>query len=205
MRRVLVIDDHQLFAQGLSLLISRDLGLQVVMETRCEAALARLRGDADFALIVLDLELPGVSGIEGLHRLREVAPHIPVVVVSGHTATLARDTALERGARAFIAKSEAPENLIAALRRTLDTLGLPQPSSEPPSPRNASGLTARQQEVLLLMSEGQSNKMIARCLAMSENTVRNHVSAILERLGVTNRHEAAAAARRLGLLDENRA
>lgn len=205
MRRVLVIDDHQLFAQGLSLLISRDLGFQVVMETRCEAALARLRGDADFALIVLDLELPGVSGIEGLYRLREVAPHIPVVVVSGHTATLARDTALERGARAFIAKSEAPENLIAALRRTLDTLCLPQLSSELPAPRNASGLTARQQEVLLLMSEGQSNKMIARCLAMSENTVRNHVSAILERLGVTNRHEAAAAARRLGLLDENRA
>lgn len=191
---VLLVDDHPLFAQGMALLIERELALPSVRETSCEAALQRLQRGEAFSLVLLDLELPGLSGIEGVGRMRALCPGLPVVVCSSHQGELARDAVLERGARAFVSKAEPPQRLLDALRRAL--VGAPAPTAS----RAAGALTARQQQVLLLLAEGKSNKVIARALGMSENTVRNHVAALLDRLGAANRHEAAAAARRLGVL-----
>jgi DNA-binding NarL/FixJ family response regulator len=192
---VLLVDDHPLFAQGMALLIERELGLAAVRDTSCEAALQRLQRGENFSLVLLDLELPGLSGIEGVARIGALRPGLPVVVCSSHQGELARNAVLERGARAFVSKADAPDRLLAALRRALAGAAIPAAP-----PRAAGELTARQQQVLLLLAEGKSNKVIARALEMSENTVRNHVAALLDRLGAANRHEAAAAARRLGLL-----
>jgi len=200
---VLVIDDHALFAQGLALLIERDLDRAVEIAASCEAGLKRLAEGGPCALIVLDLELPGLSGLEGLRRIRSQAPQVPVVVVSSVQASLARDAVVERGAHAFVSKAEPPERLMPVLR---SALGIGAAGRRAGALAAAAGntsalvLTGRQQEVLLLVAAGKSNKVIARQLGMSENTVRNHVAAILDRLGAASRMEAAQAARRLGLL-----
>lgn len=199
-RRLLIVDDHTLFARGMALLVQQDLGLAADIDGSAEAALRRLGGGDRPALVLLDLELPGLSGLETVSRLRALDPQLPVVVCSSHQGDLARQAALERGARAYVSKAEPPERLVAVLRQALRGAS-PTHEAQPPAAADA-GLTARQREVLWLVAEGKSNKVIARQLDMSENTVRNHVAAILDRLGVQNRHEAAAAAQRLGLLRE---
>lgn len=193
--RVLIVDDHKLFAHGLAMLVQRDLELDTEVLGSCEEALARLERGERYGLVVLDLELPGMSGLQGLHRLRAMEPTMRVVVCSSNTSALAVQSAMDGGAQAYIHKSETPDQMCATLRRVLKGV-----AAEPRPIGTGSGLTTRQQEVLLLLVEGKSNKVIARALGMSENTVRNHVAAILERLGAANRHEAANAAVRLGLM-----
>ncbi len=196
LRPVLIVDDHPLFARGLALLLQQGLGLDSLIEPGCEPALRRLAAGERFIAVLLDLELPGMSGLEGLARIRAAAPELPVVVCSSHQAEAARQAARQRGAAAFVFKGDPPETLLATLSRALRSTGT---AAAVPAAQ-AGALTARQLEVLVLMAQGKSNKVVARSLDMSENTVRNHVAAILERLGVANRHEAGEAARRLGLL-----
>jgi DNA-binding NarL/FixJ family response regulator len=192
--KLLVVDDHTLFARGVALLVEQGLGWSVRLAGSVESALPLLA--EGFDAVLLDLELPGVSGLEGLARLQASAPSLPVVVCSSHSGELARAASLERGARAYLNKAEPPERLLAVLARALRGAS---ESAEGGKVAPAADLTPRQREVLWLVAEGKSNKVIARALDMSENTVRNHVAAILDRLGVGNRHEAAAAAQRLGL------
>lgn len=206
--RLLIVDDHALFARGIALLVEQALGWPCLLAARVEEAEQRLlaarSAGAPVTLVLLDLELPGLSGLEGLTRLRALEPGLAVVVCSAHGAELARRSALERGARAYVGKGESPDELLAVLRAAARA-----PAAAPghaPVQAPAAGdagpeLSPRQREVLWLLAEGKSNKVIARALGMAENTVRNHVAALLDRLGVANRHEAAAAAQRLGLLD----
>ncbi len=193
---VLIVDDHPLVADGMKLLVERYLALTCCVEGSVEAALARLARGERFALVMLDLELPTLSGLEGISRLLALDRELAIVVCSSHVGDAARHVALSRGARAYVGKAESTDRLLATLRRVLRDGSRVVPA---PAPASAEGLTARQREVLWLMADGKSNKVIALRLALSENTVRNHVAAILERLGVENRTEAAAAARRLGL------
>lgn len=194
----MIVDDHALFAHGVAMLLQHSLGLQTEIVGSVEAALARLAAGQRYCVALLDLELPGLSGLEGVQRLLAVDALLPIVVCSSHGADAARQAALGRGARAFVGKGEAPEQLLAAVRRA--RLGNSPVADGAAAPGRGDALTARQREVLWLVTQGKSNKVIARQLGMSENTVRNHVAAILERLGVQNRHEAATAAQRLGLL-----
>jgi two-component system, NarL family, nitrate/nitrite response regulator NarL len=193
---VLVVDDHPLFGRGVAMLVRDELRRPAVLEGSVEAALERLAAGEAFALVMLDLELPGLSGLEGVQRVRALRPKLPVVVCSSHQGELARQAAIERGAHAFVHKGEPPERLLAAMRSAL--AGVPGEAAG--AGQGSAMLTTRQREVLWLLSEGKSNKVIARALDMSENTVRNHVAAILDRLGVQNRHAAAAEAQRLGLM-----
>lgn len=195
--RILVIDDHRLFGEGLALLLREGLGASVELAETFAAGLARLQAPPPVSLVVLDIELPDTNGLEGVTRLRTAAEAPPVVVVSSHASPMARDTALARGAAAYVSKAEQPEPLMAALRAVMRGM---RPSQPLESAAAGAGFTLRQREVLILLAEGKSNKVIARQLAISENTVRNYVAAILDRLGVANRHEAARAAARLGLL-----
>jgi DNA-binding NarL/FixJ family response regulator len=202
--RLLIVDDHTLFARGVALLVEQSLGWAVAIAGRVEDAERQVREAASqgepTTLVLLDLELPGVSGLEGLSRLRALAPELPVVVCSSHVGELARRAALERGARAYVNKAEPPEELLASLRRALRGPAVVASAQSGSNGDDSALLPPRQREVLLLLTEGKSNKVIARALGLAENTVRNHVAALLERLAVANRHEAAAAAERLGLL-----
>jgi len=211
--QVLLIDDHPLFREGLRVLIERMDPKACVVETEsCEEAIALAeRGGAGFDLILLDLALPGMNGLDGISRFRARFSTTPVVVISGSFDTARVKQALERGAQGFIPKSTPPDVLMSALRLIFSG-GIYVPSSvmdegaAAPQAARASAvadLTAAQARVLQLLAVGQSNKAIANTLDISDNTVRAHVSAILRALNVNNRTEAVHVAIERGLVSHD--
>jgi DNA-binding NarL/FixJ family response regulator len=150
----------------------------------------------DPALVLLDIQLHGLSGLEGIALVKRKWPEAAVVILSSDFAHQNVRLALERGAVAFVSKAEPADKILAVidqLRR-----GRPVPAGEGTAPRQL--LTPRQSEVLDLMCQGLSNKVIGRRLNLSENTVRGHVQAVLAALQVSSRSEAGFAARRRGLV-----
>jgi two-component system, NarL family, nitrate/nitrite response regulator NarL len=206
---VLLVDDHPLFREGLRSLLERmDVKARVAEAESCEAALALGERDAStFDLILLDLALPGMNGIEGLARLRARFPTTPVVIVSASYDASHVKQAIDRGAQGFIPKSTPPDLLMSALRLIFSG-GIYIPEfvmhGEPAQPQSRDGsapnLTSAQGRVLSLLAQGHSNKAIGNTLDISDNTVRAHVSAILRTLNATNRTEAVRVAMRLGLV-----
>lgn len=208
--QVLLIDDHPLFRHGLVSLIERmDAKARIVEAESCEAALALGEGNRPgFDLILLDLSLPGMNGLDGIAQFRARFPTTPVVVISAtHDAARVKQ-AIERGAQGFIPKSTPPDVLMSALRLIFSG-GVYVPASVMQGQDAGTGetrdftpppLTSAQARVLSLLARGHSNKAIANALDISDNTVRVHVSAILRALNVTNRTEAAHAAVELGLV-----
>jgi two-component system, NarL family, nitrate/nitrite response regulator NarL len=207
--RVLVVDDHPLFREGLRALIERlHPDARVIERGSCETALELVLDDHDggLDLVLLDLALPGMNGLDGIARFRERFVTTPVVVISASYEPKHVKQAIERGAQGFIPKSMPPELLASALE-FIFTGGIYVPPDVlaprtvlPLAPAGAGALTAAQSRVLALMVRGQSNKAIAQALDISDNTVRAHVSAILRALGATNRTEAVAAAIHNGLV-----
>ena len=214
--QILVVDDHPLILEALKQVL-RDLDPEIeVLEARdAELALDQATHNPELSLVLLDLTLPGKHGFELLCELRHDLPQLPVVVLS---ATEDRDTvirAINDGAMGFIPKTSRTEVLIAALRLvfsggvylppsafsmqsgpTSTATRLPAPATR--SPREV-GLTERQAQVLALLVQGKSNKLICRALDLAEGTVKIHVTAILRALNVSNRTEAVVAVSRLGL------
>jgi DNA-binding NarL/FixJ family response regulator len=173
----------------------------------------RIEENPDLELILLDLNLPDRSGFDVLAELRERYPAISVVMLSASNDRDDIATALDLGALGFIPKSAQREVMLGAFKLIFsggiyvppEILGRPQPartaqprSGRPPSAAEL-GLTERQMDVLALMMQGKSNKAICRALDLAEPTVKNHVTAILKALKVTNRTEAVIAAGTLGL------
>lgn len=210
--KILLIDDHPLFIEGIKGILQR-LNESVLTQYcgSCEEALELTDNDGDFDLLLLDLNLPGMSGLDGLQQLRHRLPATPIVLLSASEDRNKVMSAIELGAKGYIAKSSPADIIISALQLVLSGgVYLPMAildsvNSLQEKTSNADGqmLTPRQLEVLCLLAEGDSNKRIATKLAMAENTVRVHVSAILRFLGVSNRTEAGVAAARKGLLPES--
>lgn len=148
-------------------------------------------------LILLDIQLQGLNGLEGIDLLQQRWPQAKVVVLSSLDAPETMREARARGAQGFISKSDTPEMMVATVKAALaDDV----PYALPPAEGAPARLTPRQREVLELLCQGLSNKMIGRQLQLSENTVRAHVQATLAALQVSSRSEAAFVARRLGLV-----
>lgn len=210
--QVLLIDDHPLYIEGIRTVLQR-LDNTVVIQTSgsCEEALELTENNDDIDLVLLDLNLPGMSGLEGMRQLRHQLPATPIVLLSALEDRNKILGAIEQGAKGYIPKSSTPDIIISALQlvlsggvylpmAVLDTFNASQAKTA-----NADGqtLTPRQIDVLKLLAEGHSNKLIAHQLTLAENTVRVHVSAIFRFLDVTNRTEAVLAASRMGLVPES--
>jgi len=215
--RILVVDDHPLMAEALGLAMrTLDRTTEVESAGDLRAALERAT-QVSFDLCLLDLALPGCSGLEALERMRESLPALPVVVVSGSDDPASVLAALDLGAMGYIPKTSPREVLLGAVRlvasggiyvpvealktREAAQLALPASASGVAGAGTAAdlGLTSRQWEVLELLLKGLPNKLIARKLDISENTTKIHVSAVLRALGVATRTQALIAANRLGL------
>jgi len=209
-KRVLIADDHPLYRDALRAIVPQALPDAQMSEAGCQKeALDSVASDSSFDLIVLDLNLPGATGLSCLRHLREIAQLTPIMVVSGNDdpATM-RDVVLA-GATGYVPKSAPRQVLIDAIRAimgggtylpTAAILALRQSHSPDTQPARAAAnedLTQRQKKVLKLLAEGMSNKHIARELQISEITVKAHVSLILRKLGVQNRVQAAMEARKL--------
>jgi len=206
---ILLVDDHPLFLEGMRMVLQQlDERVSIQTSGSCEEALTLVENDFD--LVLLDINLPGMSGLDGLMQLRHQAPATPLVVMSASEDRGKVLRAIEQGAKGYIPKSSTPDVMLTALRlvlsggvylpmAVLDTVNSSQARSVNPDGQT---LTPRQVEVLQLLAEGHSNKAIGNQLSMAENTVRVHVSAILRFLDVGNRTEAGLAATRMGLLTE---
>jgi len=211
--QVLLADDHALFREGFSLLLRQlDPDVQVI-ETGCfEAALACTISRPDIDIALLDLNMPGMNGAEGIARFREQDGDLPVVVISASEDVADIKHLLDAGAAGYIPKSSPSQVMLAALRlvlsggvyvpvnvlQDLDLLDEPAHKSK----RAGSQMTDRQLQVLRLIVQGKPNKLIARELQLSEGTVKIHLASIYRALDASNRTEAAMAARDLGLLPE---
>jgi DNA-binding NarL/FixJ family response regulator len=207
--KVLIADDHPLVRDALARTVRELEPVAQIVQAGDFDALLRLaveEGAALADLALLDLNMPGMNGIAGLRRLRELVPTLPVVVASGQDDAATIRAVLGEGAAGFIPKSERPEVLLGALRLVLaggvyvPARSLDAPAAGAMSPAAAIALlTPRQREVLRALSRGQPNKLIARELGLTEGTVKIHIAAILRTLQARNRTEAVVRARELGL------
>jgi DNA-binding NarL/FixJ family response regulator len=217
--KFLLVDDHTLIREALrGVLKELDEGATILEASRWGDAARLLEQQPDLALMLLDLGLPDRDGFAALKEARADYPKIPIVILSGSCDRESVVKALDLGAVGFIPKSGEREVMLSALRLVFsggvyippailsrsDTPAGPGPAAASarrlegaPSPADL-GLTARQVDVLALMMRGKSNKAICRILNLAEPTVKNHVTAILKALKVSNRTEAVITVGQLG-------
>ena len=216
--KILLIDDHAMFREGIALLLKHlDHDICVIQAGTCRQGFEALEQQSNINLILLDLGLPDMPGIDAIGELKNRYPHISVVVLSSAEDRKTVLTALDRGAMGFIPKTYTSEILVGALKLVLAKgIYLPpsvfltsEEKSEPD--RNLSGdqearkspadlgLTDRQADVLFLILQGKSTKLICRELDLAEGTVKNHTIAVLRALNVTTRTQAVISASKLGL------
>lgn len=212
--RALVIDDHPLIQEAVSSALRRlDAAADLDVASDCERGFEFAAQGAEPDVVLLDLNLPGLSGIAAVKAWRTRFPGVPVIVLSGTTDQQTVLAAMGAGAAGFIPKSSSNEVMLSAVRLVLAG-GKYVPSealmwssfekSLSKVSRNASmpeslGLTERQLDVLRLIASGASNKIIGRELGLAERTVKAHITAVFRALNVTSRTQAALAATKLGL------
>ncbi|MGA3307357.1 MAG: response regulator transcription factor [Xanthobacteraceae bacterium] len=206
--RLLIADDHPLFRGALREAVTGLFGRADVGEAGTFEEVSELleRGGRDVDLILLDLSMPGVRGFSGLMYLRAQYPSLPIVVVSANDDPAVIRRCMEFGASGFIPKTLGIEALRQAIARVLQgeiwtppDVDLTRPSDAETTAMIArlSTLTPQQVRVLMMLSGGLLNKQIAYELGVSEATVKAHVSAILQKLGVDSRTQAVIAAGRI--------
>lgn len=209
--RVLLIDDHALFRVGLQGLLEQR-GIKVVAAVGDGTEGLRLARELAPDVILLDLRMPEVNGLEVLHRLRAGGMEMPVVILTTSNEESDLVASLRNGAQGYLLKDMDPDELVGALRDIVagknvvahhltDMLArVVQGGTNPGAQVNPFlELTPREREILQLLAEGQSNKMIARNLDISDGTVKLHVKSILRKLGVHSRVEAAVMAVERGI------
>lgn len=203
--RFLISDDHPLFRGALRQALEGMFEGVVIVETGSVDEMSKaLEDDEDVDLVLLDLNMPGVRGFSGLLYLRAQFPAVPVVVVSATEEPTVIRRCIEIGASGFIPKSVGIEAMRHAIGKVLEG-GVWTPPDVDISGRDEaselvgrlSSLTPQQVRVLMMLSEGLLNKQIAYELSVSEATVKAHVSAILQKLGVESRTQAVIAASKI--------
>ncbi len=209
MIRVLVVDDHQVIRSGLTTLLESEADIEVHRSVGSgEAAVTAYREDgAD--VVLMDLSMPNMDGIEATKALRRQDPEVRVVVLTSYGDRRRITAALDAGACGYLLKDASPNDLVSAVRAAASGGAPMDPRvgavilSErternlPAQPR----LSERETEVLRLVTAGRLNKQIARELGISEKTVKAHLSRVFERLGVSDRTQAALWAEREGIFD----
>jgi len=199
--KALLIDDHPLFRGGIKRILElHEKDCEVLEVGTCDAAIETLRRHNDIALILLDLGLPGMNGIDGLASLRSLNANAPIVIMSASDSPAIIRKSLDLGAKGFIPKSATPDVILNAIKLVLsggmyipNQLLAPDPGADESADDIYAKfkLTPRQVEVVDLMVKGFSNKEIARKMDLSDHTVRGHLSQIFAALNVNNRTEAA--------------
>lgn len=215
--RILLVDDHEVVRAGLRAVLSLEPDLEVVGE----AAAAREAIDKALVLrpdvVLMDVRLGGPEDIGGIEACREIRSAMPDTGVLMFSSFGERETVLSAivaGAAGYLTKNVARAQLVAGIRAVGEGQSLLDSAVTGPilqrlvelsqaSPRPDDVLSQREKEVLLLIAKGNTNREIAAALVISEHTARNHVTHILDKLGLSRRSEAAAFAARLGLLDES--
>ncbi|MFH0935111.1 MAG: response regulator transcription factor [Pseudomonadota bacterium] len=198
--RIMLVDDHAMFRSGLRMVLHESMPVAEFIEAgTLNEAMQNAPDQLD--VVLLDIKLPGLNGVDGIALIKRRWPQVPVLMLSSQDEPETVHMALARGATCFISKADTAEKIVSLLEMVLHGGAAPdQANSGSNIPGMLQHLTPRQCEVLDLLCKGMSNKLIARELDLSENTVRGHVQAILCFLQVSSRSEAVFAARNRGLV-----
>jgi DNA-binding NarL/FixJ family response regulator len=207
---IIVADDHPLFREALRHALGRAVPDATVVEADTVAALldeAELHPEAD--LLLLDLNMPGANGFSALVQMRAHHPSLPVVIISANEDPGVIRRSIAHGAAGFVPKSSTVEEMVEALQAVLDgdvwipaSVDAESPTLEGPEADVASrlaSLTPQQFRVLTMLSAGLLNKQIAYELGVSEATIKAHMTAIMQKLGATNRTQAVVLSQQLAL------
>jgi DNA-binding NarL/FixJ family response regulator len=206
--RIVIADDHPLYREALATAFGRTADIEATASVDdLEQALTAL-GKGPVDLVLLDLDMPGMSGSAGVARVRALYPETRVAVISGSVGAVKIRESLAAGACGYVPKTFTPDMILAAVRLMLSGAIYVPPDaltdSAEAAPEGRAGtsgtLTPRELEVLRLLTKGAANKEIARQIGVAEVTVKLHTRRILEKLGVRNRAAAAAIAVRTGLV-----
>lgn len=213
---ILIVDDHALVRRGLSYVVKEGFpDADVVEAESAAAALAAMAASPNFDLALVDVRMPDLDGLELLKAVKTDYPDVPVIMLSTYENAPYVRRALADGAAGYLLKDATPEDLAQAIKvaisgsgnvlspRVIQNLFEDQGSNSPNGSgsgrRNEFSLTQRENDILVLLAEGRSNRDIAQKLFLSEKTVKAHLAAIFRKLGVTNRTQAAMAAVHMGV------
>jgi DNA-binding NarL/FixJ family response regulator len=208
--RVLIADDHPLFRNGMRALLSSDPDMEVVGIATNGDEVISLAASLQPEVILMDLQMPGIGGIEATRRILHTSPHIRILVVTMFEDDHSVFASLRAGARGYILKDADEDEILRAIRAVgrgeaifsptiaqhlIDFFAAPRPAI---LPHLFPELTDREREILLLIAQGYNNSAIARHLTLSLKTVANHVSNIFSKLQVADRAQAIIRAREAG-------
>jgi NarL family two-component system response regulator YdfI len=208
MIRVLIVDDHLVVREGLHTILEVSGDLEPVGEAANGAEAVRLVGELSPDVVLMDLRMPGMDGIEAIQQIKARYPVVEIVILTTYDDDEYIVQGLRAGARGYLLKDTGRQALFEAIRaaargesllpsavvdKVVAHLGSPRPVA-------AGSLSEREQEVLALLAEGASNKEVSLRLQITERTVKAHVTSIFNKLGVNSRAEAVAVALRQGLL-----
>jgi DNA-binding NarL/FixJ family response regulator len=209
--RLLIADDHPVYRDGLRLLLGDREGIEVVGTATTGGEAVELAASTDPDVVIMDLRMPHLNGIEATRQIVRTSPHVGVLVLTMYEDDESVFAAMRAGARGYVVKGADEEEILHAVRAVargeaifgaaLAARIAAYFAATPPSatPDVFPALTAREREVLTLVAQGLSNPAIAARLFLSHKTVRNHVSNIFAKLQVADRAKAIIRARRVGL------
>lgn len=203
--KILIVDDHALFRQGMTYILSEmDPEARILEASTSSHAIQMVGKNPDLALILMDLSMPDMDGIDAMRVIQVKVPTVPVIMLTASESLLDMKQALDAGAMGYVPKSVTASIMTSAIKLVLSG-GIYIPPAMVQG-RRRTGMeekthikfTPRQTDVLRLLLEGQSNKQAARFLNLSEATVKTHMAAIFKVLNVSNRTQAVLAAKRAG-------
>ena len=203
--RILIADDHDLLRETLSMFLASEGSIDTALASTLDAALDLIQSEEKFDLIMLDYNMPGMAGLNGLKRAMEASSGSPVALMSGIASRSVAEEALSFGAAGFVPKTLAAKTLVNAVRfmamgekyAPIDFMTADDPTVAP-NPL-AQKLSRRELQVLEGLSKGKSNKEIARDLDLQEPTIKLHVKTLYRKIGAANRTQAALIAKEEGL------
>jgi DNA-binding NarL/FixJ family response regulator len=200
--RILCVDDHPVFRKGITAMIASDAQITLIAEASSGEQAIKLFRRHEPDVVLMDLRLPGMSGIDAMIAIRGEFPQARIIILSTFEGDAEVQRALKAGARAYILKTMPPEEMVETIRH----VHAGQRRVPPEVATNLAGhyaddsLTAREVEVLQHVANGQRNRVIGDKLCISEHTVKAHIKSILEKLGANDRTDAVAIGLRRGFI-----
>lgn len=212
--RVMIVDDHAMLRDGLRNILEQEPGLTVAAEASDGETAAKLAADLKPDVVLMDIHLPGIDGIEATRRIRQASPGSAVIILTMHDAAEFLFAAIREGAAGYLLKSLPSAEVVRAVQAAARGESLLDPAmtrklmqgfatlsqTGRPTPFKANDLTPREYKVLELLVQGASNRKIAQSLFLSDKTVKQHMTKILRKLGVQSRSQAIIRAVKSGMV-----